>query len=217
MENLFQFSRLAQEIELFFVISLLSFIPIIVVAFTTFTRNIIVLSFLRHALGLPQSPPNLVLIILALFITMFTMRPVFDASYHGGLKPYMNDELEPSVAAQEMWKPFKRFMILQTNENDIKFMYNIAEEVPPELASDVKWNLLVPAFLLSELSLAFKIGFIIFLPFLLIDLVMAAILTSLGMIMVPPITISLPLKVMLFVTIDGWRLITEVLLKSVVS
>lgn len=215
MENLFEFSRLSQEIELFLVVTLLSFIPVIVVAFTTFTRNIIVLSFLRHALGLPQSPPNLVLIILALFITTFTMRPVFDLSYEEGLKPYMNDELAPAEAGEKMWAPFKRFMIVQTNEKDIEFMYGMANEDRPETADDVKWNLLVPAFLLSELSVAFKIGFIIFLPFLLIDLVMAAILTSLGMIMVPPITISLPLKVMLFVTIDGWRLITEVLLKSV--
>ena len=213
--NALNSARLSTEVETFIVISALSFIPFFLIAATTFTRNIVVLAFLRHALGLQQSPPNIVLVSLALFLTLFTMEPVFEQSYNLGLKPYIDEEISAESAVDQAIKPFRSFMINQTNESDIKLVYELSNEQLPELTKDIKLTHIVPAFLLSELKTAFKIGFIIFLPFLLIDIVMAAILMSLGMIMVPPITISLPLKIMLFVVVDGWGLIAKTLIQSV--
>lgn len=205
------------EINLLVLMSLLSLIPVILVSMTTFTRNIIVFSFLRHALGLQQSPPNIVIIVLSLIITVFTMFPVFSKSYIDGIKPYQKNELNFEEAIGNTWKPMREFLILQTHEKDIAFIYKMSKKEVPEKLEDVTVEHLVPAFMLSELKLAFKIGFIIFMPFLLIDLVIAAMLTSLGMIMVPPVTISLPIKIMLFVVIDGWELITQVLITGVVT
>lgn len=211
-----EIQRLSGELELLSLITLLGVLPILLVTVTTFTRNVIVLSFLRHALGLQQSPPNILLIVLALVLTFYGMFPVFKTSYVEGVKPYLAKELNAEEAMVVAWKPIRSFMISQTPEKDILFFYEMSDSTLPEDVDGVSEQYLLPAFLLGELKLAFKIGFIIFLPFLLIDLVVAAMLTSLGMIMVPPITISLPLKVMLFVVIDGWTLISEVLLKSVV-
>lgn len=205
------------EINLLVFMSLLSLMPVILVSMTTFTRNIIVFSFLRHALGLQQSPPNIVIIVLSLIITVFTMFPVFSKSYIDGIKPYQEKELNFEEAIGNAWKPMREFLILQTHEKDIAFIYKMSKKEVPEKLEDVTAEHLVPAFMLSELKLAFKIGFIIFMPFLLIDLVIAAMLTSLGMIMVPPVTISLPIKIMLFVVIDGWELITQVLITGVVT
>lgn len=206
----------SDELNIFLSLTLLSMIPIFLVAMTTFTRNIIVLSFLRHALGLQQSPPNIVIIVLALVITFFTMHPVLKASYSTGIQPYASNEIGISDAVQQSWLPLRQFLISQAAEKDIAFIYKMANVERPQKIADVEAPFLVPAFMLSELKLAFKIGFVIFLPFLLIDLVIAAMLTALGMIMVPPITISLPIKIMLFVVIDGWELITRVLIESAV-
>ncbi len=208
-------ARLSTEVETFLLISALSFIPFFLIAATTFTRNIIVLGFLRHALGLQQSPPNMILVALALFLTIFTMEPIFKKSYENGVQPYLTEQLPFSEAISKAWDPFRVFMIGQTHESDIKLVYELSKTQLPDNISNITPRYLFPAFLLSELKTAFKIGFIIFLPFLLIDIVMAAILMSLGMIMVPPITISLPLKIMLFVVVDGWGLIAETLIKSV--
>lgn len=210
-------NQLSGELNVLALMTLLSLIPIILISMTTFTRNIIVFSFLRHALGLQQSPPNIVIIVLSLIITIFTMHPVFNKSYESGLKPYQDKELTFSQAAEKAWIPLREFLILQTHEKDIAFVYKMSKSEVPSKIADVSIQFLVPAFMLSELKLAFKIGFIIFLPFLLVDLVIAAMLTSLGMIMVPPIAISLPIKIMLFVVIDGWELITQVLVTSVVT
>lgn len=217
LEALTEAKGFSGEINLLVFMSLLSLIPVILVSMTTFTRNIIVFSFLRHALGLQQSPPNIVIIVLSLIITVFTMFPVFSKSYIDGIKPYQKKELNFEEAIGNAWKPMREFLILQTHEKDIAFIYKMSKKELPSKLDDVTVEHLVPAFMLSELKLAFKIGFIIFMPFLLIDLVIAAMLTSLGMIMVPPVTISLPIKIMLFVVIDGWELITQVLITGVVT
>ena len=207
--------RLSTPIEIFLLLSALSVLPILMIALTTFTRNIIVLSFLRQALGLQQTPPNIVLITFASFITLFSMSPVFDRSYSEGVKPYLDKQADFDESLSAAWKPLRSFMLQQTREEDIGLIYDLAKTAVPKTVEEVKPSYLVPAFLLSELRLAFQIGFIIFLPFLLIDLVVASVLMSLGMIMVPPITISLPLKIMLFVVVDGWTLIATTLVRSV--
>lgn len=214
LSTIFDSARLSGELETFLVISALSFVPFFLVAVTTFTRNIIVLSFLRHALGLQQSPPNIVIITLSMFLTIFVMSPVMSKSYEQGIKPYFDEAktLEQSILGG--WAPIKEFLISQTHESDIKLVYKLAKKPVPDNAAALQPTYLIPAFLLSELKTAFKIGFIIYLPFLLIDIVIAAILMSLGMIMVPPITISLPIKIMLFVVVDGWGLIAETLIQS---
>jgi flagellar biosynthetic protein FliP len=211
----FEAGRLSSEVETFILISALSFIPLLLVAATAFTRYVIVFSFLRSALGLQQTPPNLVIITLAMFLTLFTMKPVFSLSYDHGLRPYLQSEVSLDQAAAAAWRPFRNFMISQTTESDIALVYRLSRETLPKQQEDISSLHLIPAFMLSELKIAFKIGFIIYLPFLLIDIVLAAILMSLGMIMVPPVTLSLPLKIMLFVVIDGWGLISETLIRSV--
>ncbi len=216
-ESILESASLSSEVEIFLLISALSFLPFFLVAVTTFARNIIVLSFLRHALGLQQSPPNLVLISLAMFLTLFTMAPVFKKSYHNGVEPYINEKISVEEGVNRSWLPIREFLMRQTSERELKLVYSLADVPLPETSQSIDAQFLIPAFLLSELKAAFKIGFIIFLPFLIIDLVMAAILMSLGMIMVPPITISLPIKIMLFVVVDGWTLITETLVRSVIG
>jgi len=217
LDSLIKDTSFSSEINIFILMTLLSLIPLVLISMTTFTRNIIVFSFLRHALGLQQSPPNIVIIVLSLIITVFTMYPIFNQCYLQGVKPYQESKHDFQQAVHEGWKPLRAFMIKQTNEKDIAFVYKMAKVELPTTAENVEPQYLVPAFMLSELKLAFKIGFVIFMPFLLIDLVVAAMLTSLGMIMVPPITISLPIKIMLFVVIDGWELITQVLVTGVVT
>lgn len=214
LETVGKLDNFSSEINIFLSLTLLSLIPIFLVSMTTFTRNIIVFSFLRHALGLQQSPPNIIIIVLSLVITYFTMHPVLKASYSEGIQPYMEEQIGVSEALEKTWSPLREFLALQSAEKDIAFVYKMAKVDRPQNIADVEAHFLIPAFMLSELKLAFKIGFVIFLPFLLVDLVIAAMLTALGMIMVPPIVISLPIKVMLFVVIDGWELITRVLIES---
>jgi len=217
LENIDQFEKLSPEMNIFVLMTFMSLIPLLLVAMTTFTRNLIVLSFLRHALGLQQSPPNLVIIVLSLVITFLTMQPILKNAYDKGVTPYTKNEMKFAEAVRQSWSPLREFIVLQTQERDVAFIYKMAKVDRPDKIEDVEFQFLVPAFMLSELKLAFKIGFVIFLPFLLIDLVIAAMLTALGMIMVPPVTISLPIKIMLFVVIDGWELITQVLVTSVVT
>jgi flagellar biosynthesis protein FliP len=217
LENFNELGKLTTEMNVFVLMTLLSLIPVFLISMTTFTRNIIVLSFLRHALGLQSSPPNIVIIVLSLVITFLTMHPVLKKAYEAGIDPYTKHEIKFSEAAERSWGPMKEFLVLQTHERDIAFIYKMSKIDRPDKIEGIEFQFLVPAFMLSELKLAFKIGFVIFLPFLLIDLVIAAMLTALGMIMVPPVTISLPIKIMLFVVIDGWELITQVLVKSVAT
>lgn len=204
-------------LRIFLVLTALSFLPALLVAMTSFTRNIVVLSLLRQALGLQQTPPNSVLLTLALFLTLFTMLPTVNAVRTVAYDPYIKGEISADNALDAGFAPVKEFMLRQTREQDLGVILEISSTPVPTRVEDVAAVHLIPAFMLSELKTAFQIGFVIFLPFLLIDLVVAAILMSLGMIMVPPIAISLPIKIMLFVLIDGWGLIIRSLLSGYVT
>jgi len=198
----------------FLLLSLLSFIPLLVIAATSFTRIIVVLSLMRNALGLQQTPPNSVLLTLAIFLTLFAMNPVFQSAKDTALDPYLRHEIPAATAVERGFEPFKMFMIRQTREQDLLAVIRMAKMAPPKSVNDIGALQLIPAFMLSELQTAFQIGFVIFLPFLLIDLVVAAILMALGMIMLPPTTISLPLKILLFLLVNGWGLLAQALLSS---
>jgi flagellar biosynthetic protein FliP len=194
-------------IRLLIGLSLLSFIPAALMAMTAFTRIIVTLSFLRHALGMPETPPNAVLITLAMFLTFFTMAPTLERGYQDGLAPYLDGKLAAPQAVERAVAPLKVFMGQHVRDEDLRSVSDLAHVSIVEKQADTPLRILVPAFMLSELRAAFVAGFVIFLPFLLIDLIVAAILMALGMMMVPPVSISLPLKVMLFVLIDGWSLL----------
>ena len=201
-------------IRTFVLLSLLSILPILLIGLTSFTRIIIVLSLLRHALGLPQTPPNSVLMTLAIFLTLFSMGPVIERVNADSLQPYLQEKITVSKAIDLGAVPVRDFMVRQTRESDLSAVLEMSHAQRPKTVDEIKFSQLAPAFLLSELKTAFQIGFIIFLPFLLVDIVVAAILMALGMIMVPPSTISLPIKILLFILIDGWVLVSKALLSS---
>jgi flagellar biosynthetic protein FliP len=201
-------------VKSFVFLTMLSFVPAMMVGMTAFTRIIIVLAMVRHALGLQQTPPNSVLVTLAMFLTLFTMAPVIERVNTEALQPYIAQQVEAGSALELGYAPLREFMVRQTREKDLAAVLEMAGAPPPERIEDIQARHLVPAFMLSELRTAFQISFVIFLPFLLIDLVVAAILMALGMIMVPPITVSLPLKVLVFLLVDGWLLISQALLGS---
>jgi len=208
---------LAKPLEIVLLLTMLSLIPSLLIVMTSFTRIVIVLSFLRTALGLQQTPPNMVLMSLALMLTFYTMLPVGQQIYQQSYLPYQNKILSEQKAIESASIPIKRFMLKQTHEDELKLMFHLGKIPLPKTAKDVSLNQLVPAFMLSELQTAFQIGFIIFLPFLLIDLVVSGILMGLGMMMVPPMSISLPIKILLFTLIHGWDLITTALISSFVN
>jgi flagellar biosynthetic protein FliP len=207
--------ELAPALRQMMLLTALSFIPVALIAMTSFTRIVIVLSMLRSALGLQQTPPNVVLITLSVFLTLFAMMPVFQSAQTVGIDPLLAGTKSAEVAAVDAFAPFKRFMIGQTREADLRAVVEMAGAPQPHNIDQVQALHLVPAFMLSELRTAFQIGFVIFLPFLLIDLVVAAILMALGMIMVPPATVSLPLKLLLFLLINGWVLVAQAVLGSI--
>jgi len=192
----------------------LTLLPAALIMMTSFTRIIIVLSILRQAMGVQSTPSNQVLIGLSLFLTFFIMHPVFDNAYQNGIKPYIDGEIEVTSAFEKTSQPFKNFMLAQTRESDIELFANIAGTQDLETAQDVPFSLLLPAFVTSELKTAFQIGFLIFIPFLIIDLVVASVLMAMGMMMLSPMLISLPFKLMLFVLIDGWVLLMGTLASS---
>lgn len=204
----------APALRTFVILTLLSFIPVLLIGLTSFTRIIIVLALLRHALGIPQTPPNSVLITLAIFLTLFSMGPVIDQVNNRSLTPYMAEKITATEAISNARDPIRDFMVRQTRESDLQAVIEMARAPQPKTLQDIQFTHLATAFLLSELKTAFQIGFVIFLPFLLIDLVVSAILMSLGMIMLPPTTVSLPLKILLFILIDGWVLVSRTLLSS---
>lgn len=205
---------LAAPLKVLLALTLLSLAPAMLVVLTAFTRIIIVLSMLRHALGMPQTPPNVVLVSLAIFLTIFTMMPAWQAINEQALTPYLDQQLTDREFVESAIGPLRDFMARQTREADIRLMLRLAQAPVPESIDQLSMFTLVPAFMLSELRTAFEIGFIIFLPFVVIDIIVASTLMSLGMIMVPPLALSLPLKVLMFVLIDGWRLLTESLVRS---
>ena len=205
---------LATPIKIILLLSLLSLAPAILVTMTAFTRIVVVLSMLRHAIGMQETPPNQVLISLALFLSLFAMMPVLTQINEQAFQPYsagtMGSEQAIGVASGHL----RDFMVRQTREADLALMTELSHAKPPERIEDVSLVQLTPAFMLSELRSAFQIGFMIFLPFIMIDLVVSSVLMSLGMLMVPPVMISLPLKLLMFILIDGWNLIARALLGS---
>jgi flagellar biosynthesis protein FliP len=207
-------TAVAPALQIVLLLTVLALLPAIVVAMTSFTRTIIVLSMLRHAFGMQDTPPNIVLNSLALFLTLFTMAPVLSEINTQSVKPLMANAVSIDQAVRAGVEPLRRFMIRQTREKDLALMFDVAHVPVPDSIEDVQTVHLVPAFLLSELKTAFQVGFVIFLPFLLLDLVVAGILMSMGMMMVPPTIISLPLKILMFVLIDGWSLVVRALLGS---
>jgi len=196
------------------VMTLLTFLPALLMMVTSFTRIIIVFSILRQALGLQQSPSNQILIGLALFLTFFIMQPVFNKANEDALQPYIKQQITANVAIERASAPFHAFMLAQTRESDINLFVGIAKHPPIATPQDTPFNILIPAFIISELKTAFQIGFIIFIPFLVIDIVVSSVLMAMGMMMLSPLIISLPFKIMLFVLVDGWAMIVGTLAAS---
>lgn len=194
-------------IQTLLTITALGFIPSLLLMMTSFTRIIIILGLLRSALGTPTAPPNQILLGLALFMTFFIMSPVLDDIYQNAYKPFNAETITLEQAIDEGTKPLHQFMLKQTRQTDLALFSNLAKEAEYNSEEDIPMRILVPAFITSELKTAFQIGFILFIPFLIIDLVVASVLMALGMMMVPPATVSLPFKLMLFVMVDGWQLV----------
>ncbi|GAB4543378.1 MAG: flagellar type III secretion system pore protein FliP [Parvularculaceae bacterium] len=201
-------------LQLVALLTVLSLAPSILVMMTSFVRIVVVLSILRTAIGTQQSPPNPVLISLALFLTAFVMAPTFQTAYQEGIRPYMNEQLEIEQAAPLAAAPFKQFMLAHAREKDLALFIDLAEVETPADPAATPYHVVIPAFMISELKRAFEIGFLLFIPFLIIDLVVASVLMAMGMMMLPPIIISLPFKLIFFVLIDGWRLVAGSLVQS---
>ena len=214
MENTDQPETLSTALQILALLTILTMAPSILILMTSFSRIIIVLSFLRQAMGTQQTPPTQVLIGLALFLTFFVMGPVFTEINDTALQPYMEEKISQSEALSLAQGPIKGFMLRQTREKDLALFLDIAHKERPETVEEVGLDVVVPAFVISELKTAFQIGFLIYIPFLILDMVVASILLSMGMMMLPPVLISLPFKLMLFVMVDGWHLTVGSLVKS---
>lgn len=204
----------ADSVRLLLLFTVIALVPSILIMMTGFTRIIIVLSFLRNALGLQQTPPNQVLSGLALFLTLFLMSPVISDVNKDAYKPYVAGEITQEQALKQAVKPMRTFMLKQTNKEDLNMFLELSGEKRPASYDSIKTTTIIPAFITSELKRAFIIGFLIYLPFLVIDMVVASVLMSMGMVMLPPVMISLPFKVMLFVLVDGWDLLVKSLILS---
>jgi len=203
-----------QLIQLIAVITVLSLAPSILVMMTSFMRIVIVLSFLRSALGLQQTPPNQVIISLAMFLTFFVMAPVFEKSYNEGVKPLLEERIEQKEAFLKIGAPFHEFMLNHVRDKDLKLFVDMSPGLTIETPEDTPYRVLIPGFMISELKRAFEIGFLIFIPFIIIDMLVASILMAMGMMMLPPVMISLPFKIIFFVLIDGWYMLCGSLIKS---
>ena len=195
-------------------ITVLSIAPSIIIMMTSFVRIVVVLSLLRTALGLQQSPPNSVIVSLAMFLTLFVMTPTLTDAYNQGIKPMMNNQVTTEQGFTQALVPMKKFMLAHVRQADLKLFSDMAKQKPTSDPAQVAVTTLAPAFMLSELKRAFEIGFLIFVPFLIIDMAVASILMSMGMMMLPPVIISLPFKLIFFVLVDGWRLIAGSLVQS---
>jgi flagellar biosynthetic protein FliP len=206
--------RLSTSLTLLLLLTILSLAPALVVMVTSFTRLVVVFSFLRHALGTQQMPPNQVLIALSLFLTVFIMSPVWQEIQTQAVRPYVDQSLTGEEAVQRGLQPLKTFMVKQTREKDLALFLSIKKAPRPKNIQDTPISAVVPAFMISELRTAFEIGFLLFLPFLIIDMVVASVLLSMGMMMLPPVMISLVFKVLLFVLVDGWNLLVGSLVRS---
>lgn len=202
------------SIQILAIMTALTFLPAILLMMTSFTRIIIVFAILRQALGLQQSPSNQILIGMTLFLTLFIMGPVLEQVNQNALQPYINQEISSQEAIQRTKQPFHQFMMSQTRESDLKLFIDIADAGVMQSAEEVPMSVLIPSFITSELKTAFQIGFILFIPFLVIDIVVASVLMAMGMMMLSPLIISLPFKIMLFVLVDGWAMLMGTLAAS---
>jgi flagellar biosynthetic protein FliP len=206
--------KMAIVLQIFLLMTVLSLAPAILIMLTSFTRVVIVLSLLRRALGTMQMPPNQVIIGLALFLTFFIMTPVWQQVNQTALQPYLENKIEQQQALQKAAEPLRGFMFKQTREKDLALFVNIAKIERPKDVNDIPISVLIPSFIISEVKTAFQIGLLLYVPFLIIDMVVASVLLSMGMMMLPPIMISLPFKLMLFVLADGWNLLIGSLVRS---
>lgn len=204
-------SNMATSLQIVLLLTVLTLAPSILIMMTSFTRIVIVLSFLRNALGLQQMPPNQVLIGLALFLTLFIMAPVGQDINNNAIKPYTEGKITQQEAYQNAIKPLKNFMLKQTRQNDLNLFVSLAK-IKVNNPEDLPMRVVIPSFIISELKTAFEIGFIIYIPFLIIDIIVASVLMSMGMFMLPPVLISLPFKVLLFILVDGWNLVVKSLI-----
>lgn len=207
--------QLVSSLNVLLVLTLLFLAPSMVLVMTTFTRFVIVFGFLRQAMGTQQVPPTQLLVMLALILTVFVMEPIATKGYENGIKPYIAEKISYEQAFEETAKPFKNFMVRNTREKDLALFFRIRKMENPDTINDVPLSVIIPAFIISELKTAFEIGFLLFLPFLVIDMVVASILMSMGMMMLPPVMISLPFKILVFVLVDGWNLLIGNLIASI--
>ncbi len=201
-------------VQLVIMLTVLSLAPSILIMMTSFTRIVVVLSFLRTAIGIQQTPPNTVMLSLALFLTFFIMAPTLQSAYEEAIVPLLSEDIDEMTAFERGVEPFQAFMLKHVREKDLELFMSLSNTEPVADVRDVPLQVLIPSFMISELRRAFEIGFMLFLPFLIIDLVTASILMSMGMMMLPPVTISLPFKIIFFVLVDGWYLISGSLIKG---
>ena len=211
LENTQGFS---QAIKILILLTLLTFLPALVLTMTSFTRLVVVFSLLRQALGTQQAPPNQVIVGLALFLTFFIMSPVFTKVHKEALVPYLEGQIHEGEALDKILPAFRTFMLRQTRAKDLEVFQQISRTPLPKTIDEIPTTILIPAFITSELKTSFEIAFLLYIPFLVIDMVVASVLMSLGMMLLPPIMISLPFKLMLFVLVDGWNLIVESMVRS---
>jgi flagellar biosynthetic protein FliP len=201
-------------IKIFLLLTVLSLAPAILITMTSFARIVIVLSFLRQALGTQQAPPNQILIGLSLFVSFAVMAPVWSEVHEQALAPYMKKEIAEEEAMKRAIAPLRRFMLRQTRESDLALFLEISKSQRPRTEDDVPTHLLIPSFIVSEIKTAFQMGFLLFVPFLVLDLIVSSVLMAMGMMMLPPVLISLPFKILLFVLVDGWGLVVGSLVQS---
>ncbi|AXP08633.1 flagellar type III secretion system pore protein FliP [Campylobacter hepaticus] len=210
-------NQLVTTLNIIIVLTILTLAPSIIFVMTSFLRLIVIFSFLRQAVGTQSMPPNTILVTLALILTFFIMEPVATKSYDQAIKPYLAEKIGYEEAFTKGMKPFKDFMLKNTREKDLALFYRMRNLANPKTIDDVPLTVLVPAFMISELKTAFEIGFLIYLPFLVIDMVVSSVLMAMGMMMLPPIVISLPFKLLIFVLVDGWNLLVQRLVESFVT
>ncbi|MGY8825773.1 MAG: flagellar type III secretion system pore protein FliP [Candidatus Latescibacterota bacterium] len=214
VEDAQQGADAAVSLQIIFLLTILSLAPSILIMMTSFTRIVIVLSFLRTAIGTQQMPPNQLLVGLSLFLTFFVMAPVWERVNDEAIQPLIEDEIPYAIALDRAMEPIREFMLKQTRQKDMALFVRMAHIPQPRNYTEIPNTVLIPSFIISELRTAFQIGFILFIPFLVIDLVVASILLSMGMMMLPPVMVSLPFKILLFVLVDGWNLLIQSLVKS---
>lgn len=206
--------QISGVLKIVFILTILSLAPAFLILMTSFTRLVVVFSFLRHAMGTQGSPPNQIIIGLALFLTFFVMQPVWQKIHQQAIVPYEQQEISSQEFLQRATTPLKAFMLKQTRKKDLALFVSLANEGKPQNADDLSLTTIIPAFVISELKTAFQIGFMLYLPFIILDMVVSSILLSMGMMMLPPVMISLPFKLMLFVLVDGWNMLIGSLVQS---